>query len=249
MVVTPFQLQIELRTPMQLGHYLRLDGLLWHTLFLHHLCPYKAVDDLGSYLSIAETGQYYHASAMMFGILGIQPDKSSSGDIYDNLLGLRRAKVGAMHSGSDLSPENFPPNSVNGNRYKTVQTAGGVYKNRLKAHPVYMAHSVVFHGVGDGNEIAELFNFYLTSIGMNANSGFGTIGKVSVEQIEADLSLVDADGLPARPLPIEDFIRMSDKQVLTGEAMLKPPYRDQETVLCALPERVRKTQINARFGA
>lgn len=239
----PFELRIKLETPMQLGKYLRLDGLLWHTLHLHLGCPYKAKEALNDYLTISESGRYYHASTMFFGFKGLV--KSPSGQEYfDNLVGVTRAKVGVMRSGSDLSPENFAPNAKRSGGYTKVLTTGGVYKSRLSNDPAYFSHSVVFHGNGKGEEIADLMGFYLVAVGINANSGSGTIGDVTAKAASTDYSVIDHNGMPARPIPLDDYQALSSAPCVTGDAILVPPFRNQPSVLCALPERVRKIQIN-----
>lgn len=244
MAMNPFRLTIELNTPMQVGKYSpRLDGLLWHTLFSHLGCPVRAVHSLSDFLQITGSSgnEYFKASGMYFATVKPQPGQK----VIDSLVGHKTAKPGVMRPGIDLSPNNFKPTGKRGNSYTKVQVLGGPYKNRLDSKLTYYASHVVFDGVGKGEEIADLIRFYIPAIGVNANNGAGTIGDIYHSQLPVDTSLVDASGLPARPIPIEDFSALSDAPISrTGEAILVPPFRDQKSVNCVLPERIRKTVIS-----
>jgi len=245
--MTPFELRIRLLTPMEVGRFsVRLDGLLWHALYLHLGCPIAAQEALGDYLEPVENAagqRYYKASSMVFGLVG----KINTGkkEVVESLLALTRAKVGVMRDGSDLSPEKFKPNSANGKRYTRVITFGGVYKNRLDKNPAYFASHVVFHGVGKGQEIAELIEFYVGAIGINSNSGSGTIGEVTAFTTHKDYSLVDQFGFPARPLPVSDYVPADGVNVAVEPCILTPPFREQEFHSCYIPERIRKIQLSS----
>ena len=240
--MTPFQIEIELKSPILIKRWLRLDGLLWHCLFAHYGDPEKAVDALPDFLETTPGG-YYKASTLAFATQGATLKPGYSEGIIDNVVAVNRATTGIMRSGSDLSPELFAPNSSNGKRYVKVQVKGGPYKNRLDTHPCLHADKVLFHGVGEGNKIADLIDFYIPALGVNANIGFGTIGAVSCRPTANDYSLIDHKGRPARPLPVSDYQALSERPAQQGPAILNPPFRDQSEVLCALPERVRKFQL------
>lgn len=246
MALTPFELRIQLRTPMELGRYsVRLDGLLWHTLYLHLGCPVKAQEALSDYLADVKNdfGQrYYKASSMAFGLMGIL--NTGKQEVVESLLAVTRAKVGVMRDGSDLSPERFKPNGGAGKRYKRVVTDGGAYKARLNKNPAYFANHIVFYGVGKGDEIADLMQFYVGAVGVNANSGSGTIGDISAFNVENDFSLVDQFGLPARPLPTTDYTPKNGKDIPIEDCILIPPFREQTLHTCYVPERIRKIQLS-----
>ncbi len=237
----PFELAIELKSPMLVGNNsVRLDGLLWHCLYLHYHDQEKARNELGQFLKLSGDGMYYHASSMQFGVLGAV--QTSRGLTYDNLIGTQRATVGVMRQGSDLSPELFTPNGRNG-KYSKLNLGGIPYKSRLTKHSAYFSRYVVFHGVGSGEEIADLIDFYVPAIGVNASRGFGTIGKLFVKEIESDLSIIGSDGQPARSVPTKDPSVRSVVSPRIENAILIPPFRHQETIPCVVPERIRKIKI------
>lgn len=245
MAMNPFELRIRLLTPMEVGRFgIRLDGLLWHTLYLHLGCPIKAKDALHDYLAVVDNnaGQsYFKASSMQFGLIGQL--NTGSKTVVESLLALTRAKVGTMRDGSDLSPEKFKPNSSTGKRYTRIVTTGGVYKNRLDKKQAYFANHTVFHGVGKGEEIADLMAFYVGALGINSNSGSGTIGKIQAIHAQHDYSLLDSQGFPARPIPLGDYTPKEGVEVPIEQCILKPPFREQAEHACYVPERIRKIQI------
>ena len=237
----PFELAIELKSPLLVGkNSVRLDGLLWHCLFLHYHNPSWAQDALSEFLKMSEHRKYYHASSMQFGVLGNL--QTESGLVYDNLVATQRATVGVMRQGSDLSPQLFKPNGRNG-KYSKLNLGGIPYKSRLVKHSTHYSRYVVFHGVGKGEEIADLISFYVPAIGVNASMGFGTIGKVFVKEIESDLSIIGSDGVIARSVPVDDPMVQSVISPRIDKAILIPPFRNQEPVLCVVPERIRKLKI------
>ncbi|MGI9293356.1 MAG: hypothetical protein ACR2PS_05180 [Pseudomonadales bacterium] len=241
--MNPFQLTIALKSPLLVGlHAPRLDGVMWHVLFSHLGCQQKAADALSDYFDMAgEQGrEYCKASSMRFGLLNPAPGAT----IVESLLALETAKVGVMRPGRDLSPENFKPNGKRVNRYVNVNVRGRPYKNRMDDKRVYYASHLIFDGVGKGDEVADLFRFYIPAIGVNANSGSGTIGTVYCSPETTDRSLVDDAGLPTRPIPVDDFEALSNRKAYrTSDAILMPPFRKQPSVTCAVPERIRKTTI------
>ena len=233
--MNPFELRLSLTSPIQLGRYLRLDGLLWHVLFLHLGCQEKAKQALGDYLLRANNSSYYHASCMLFGVRA-----GFDGEYLDNLIATTRSKTGFMRVGSDLSPETMAPNARRGGGYVKVVTTGGPYKQRLTAYPAYYSRKIIFHGHGDGQAITDLMRFYLIALGINANCGHGTIGDIAWTPLDKDISVIDPNGLPSRPIPLDDYTQLSTLTCRTGEAILMPPFRGQPSVMCALPERIRK---------
>lgn len=238
----PFELQIELKSPIQIKRWLRLDGVLWHTLYAHYGDQMTAAKRLDDYLE-ATPGGYYKASTLSFATKGKAAKRGYKEAVIDNVLGVDRATVGVMRSGQDLSPEKFAPNSARGNRYTKLNLGSAPYKNRLTTHQCFHSDIVLFHGVGHGDDIADLIEFYIPALGVNANIGFGTIGSVRARNIETDYSCIDPRGKPTRPIPAEEYKLLSRAQAKTGPAILIPPFRNQPEVLCALPERIRKFTI------
>jgi hypothetical protein len=244
MAMNPFRLFIRLQTPIHIGHHpVRLDGLVWHALYCHLGCPQKALQGLGDYLSTHEYNQevIYKAGSLRFGVLG----EITSGRFVDNVIGLKAIKIGNMRSGSDLNPDNFKPNGRGGKAYTKVIKAGGSYKPVMRENDVYFANYLVFDGVGDGDRIADLIDFYVPAIGVNANNGYGTIGNVVSKRGNEDLSLVNELGFPSRPIPKALYEELTNKTpYLLGKAILRPPFRNQPEFECALPQRINKLLIN-----
>lgn len=237
----PFQIVIELKSPIVVGkNSVCLDGLLWHCLYMHLHNPDLAKDALSQYLKLSKDGNYYHASSMQFGYLG--EVRVQDGYVYDNLIATQRATVGVMRQGKDLSPTLFKPNGRNG-KYTKLNLGGIPYKNRLVKHSAYFSRYVVFHGLGHGKQIAELIQFYVPALGVNASIGFGTIGKLYVKELATDLSIIGVDGKPARAIPLNDTVVQNIDSPRIENAILIPPFRNQETVPCVIPDRVRKLKI------
>lgn len=240
--MNPFEIRIELKSPILIKRWLRLDGLLWHCLYAHHGDQRTAAERLGDYLRLDPAG-FYHASTLSY---GVKDRVSASGypePVINNVIGVERATIGTMRSGLDLAPDKFKPNGRGGKAYKKIQVLGGPYKNRLDSHQCLHSSHVLFHGVGDGPAIAELIDFYIPALGANANIGFGTIGSVRSLAVHHDYSCIDDRGRPTRPIPIERFRELSGANARQAEAILIPPFRNQPSVLCAVPERVRKQKI------
>lgn len=239
MPMTPFELLIELKTPMVMGkNPIRLDGLLWHCLLLEHGCPEKAKQAIPDYLN--STGRFYHASSAAFAVekhQTISHDDSAEKPIKE-LLAVERSTIGSM-SRNDLHESYFSPNSHNKKKYGKVTTEGGPYINRLRVHKAYWSDGLLFHGVGNGEAIASLLEHYLTSVGLNASIGFGTIGRVCAKAIERDLSLVGADNKVARPIPIDKPIGIDFTPGRVAKAILTPPFRFENPVQCYMPESTR----------
>jgi hypothetical protein len=248
--MNPFELFIELKTPMVPGRNpIRLDGLIWHCLLLEHGCPDKAQLALDEYLE--STGRFYHASSAAFAVVRQQALLDVNGKAHEapikELIGMDRATIGSMSKG-DLYQGYFPPNSKRGSRYTTITTEGGPYITRLTSYKAYWADGLVFHAVGKGKAVADLLQLYLAAVGVNANIGFGTIGRVVVRPTSEDYSLIGADNKIARPIPTDAELPSSDyAPARVADAMLTPPFRHQGTEECYMPESVRIIHTNHPF--
>lgn len=253
MVMSPFELTIELKTPFVFGHNpIRLDGLIWHCLFLEYGCPDIAKAKLGDFLKF--NGTIYHASSAGLGvnrqtILLKDEDTNNDSDLIPDIYALNRNAIGSMDNENDLNERFFNPNGASLKKpYVKVMTMGGPYINRLNSFKAYWANALVFHGVGQGGAIADLLDFYLSAVGLNANIGFGTIGQVTAKTIKKDFSFIDESGRLARPMPIDSDIQLDKtKNHLKREAILTPPFRNQESVLCYIPNTIRSFNIKESF--
>lgn len=246
--MSAFELTVELKSPLVFGHNpIRLDGLLWHCLFLECGCPDKAKERLADYLAF--NGRIYHASSAGLGVIRqpmlLDDGGDNQAELVPDVHALNRTAIGSMGTESDLNEMSFLPNGVRKNQpYIKVMVEGGPYINRLNTFKAYWANALVFHGAGQGGAIADLLGFYLSAVGVNANIGFGTIGKVKAKAIPNDLSLIGANGQVARPLPIDSAVQPTDpKKHTIKPAILTPPFRDQEPVNCYLPSHVRTFQL------
>lgn len=240
----PFELFVELKTPIVLGsHPTRLDGLVWHCLYLETGCPEKAKDLMKEYLCLGV--DIYHASSLAFAVKMTKQQVrlgEESGDHASKehaLIALTRSTIGSMRA-NDLDSRFFKPfGGRNGDTYPNLMVSGGPYLTRLREHKAYWSDGLVFHGYGEGNRIASLLEFYLGAVGVNANIGFGTIGSVSSTDIDDDLSVVGSDRKPARPVPVNHpCVGELDKGAIE-EAILTPPFRHTHSAQCYMPDRVR----------
>ena len=228
---------IRIRAPLQCGMRVgrfpvALDGLLWHSLFLKTGSEARALRGLCEYLS--KTESVFRASALLFGVSRSQ-----------RLIATQWATVGAMRPGVDLSPDQFHPTGRKG-KYTKVQVEGGPYKNRLTTHDTYHAPEVLWYAHGDGEGICKLLNFYVQGVGLDAQRGCGSVGRFSWESMEEDFSLVDAQGAPARIIPVSLYDSLIGRATgrLTIQAQTEPPYRNNPTVECVAPERIRRVILN-----
>lgn len=251
MAVEPFELRIELKTPVVMGrHPLRLEGLLWHCLLLDTGCPDQAQASIEDYLVF--NGLYYHASSAAFGVVREQrvelPDpadgngtrgSSKKPDLEPDLIAVTRCTSGCMTRG-DLHECFFKSNGKRKGRYIAPVTVGGPFRDRLNEYRAYWADNLVFHGVGKGGAVAELLGFYLACVGVNASIGFGTIGQVVAAPSPSDFSVLDSAGRPARPIPVNGDVHPKNRnQTAVGDAALIPPFGQQSGELCYMPDKVR----------
>ncbi|GIC77625.1 hypothetical protein [Moritella sp. F3] len=237
----PFELMFEVGSPIILGrHPIHLDGLLSNLCYKHTGCPQEALTMLKELLTWDGEHQIYHASAMAFGVHAEQGISATT-----------RNYVGNMKSGKQLRDDLIAPTKVTKqgvSSYRKLQILGGPERNRLNKHAAYHSPYVIFHGVGDITKIEALVRFYCTRLGVNANSGSGTIKSFSIRAIETDLSLIDGTGTHARNMPVA-LLKQKTGQVLVGTKMpVAAPYwrghdNYTETMAIAVP-RVRRLLVN-----
>ena len=197
-LMKPFELVFELGSNISLrGSAIHLDGLLFNVCFRHTGCPEQALSMLDELLLFDNAHGIYHGSAVAF---GVTPEHS--------IVASTRHYVGAMRHGRELRDDIIAPNQISRTGkelYRKITITGGPEKLRLNKHQAYYSPYVVFHGVGDIARIDRLVQFHCARIGVNANSGGGTVRHTLIREIDQDYSCVDGLGQIARNLPVSWF--------------------------------------------
>lgn len=190
-VMKPFELVFELGSNISLrSSAIHLDGLLSNVCFRHTGCTEKALSMLDDLLLFDTDHGMYHASAMAF---GVTPEHS--------IIARTRHYVGAMR----LRDDTVAPNKVSSSGtelYRKININGGPEKLRLNKYQAYYSPYLIFHGVGDIARIDQLVQFHCARIGVNANSGGGTVNHIAIKEIDDDFSFIDGQGQIARNLPV-----------------------------------------------
>ncbi|WP_415912241.1 hypothetical protein [Neptuniibacter sp. QD37_11] len=236
MSFAPFQIRIELNTGITVGHYApALDGLLSKVLHRHYGGDIeRAIEGLSDYLLMNDSG-YYHASTLSFGV-----------NADTGLFGTEFNTVRSLKGERDLHPSLFKPHGKGG-KYPRIIQDGGPTAPRLQKHLAYHAPLVCFEGYGNGHEIAELFRFYLLSIGSNGGPGAGDIGHIHVMEQEQDHSVVDAQNKLARVIPQADYKTLFNEDPapeMLDQGRLIPPYWQKEALCKTVrPETIRRQII------
>jgi CRISPR type IV-associated protein Csf3 len=213
----PFELQIELRSPLILPNYpLSLDGLLYWALRDHmaHDQAMQALDGL-----LASQDGCFKASSMAF-------VRTPWQDVT--------AKVVAYGVCIDFEDNDL---FVSNERRRSIVTNGGPFRKRQSRWDAYLAPAVAFHGVGNAEEIATLIRWSVAGLGKNHPRGAGQIGSVSVVDCEADLSWRDEEGRLARTLPVH--LAAGAHGGSRGYARYRPRYDISEKVPCVIPNVFR----------
>jgi CRISPR type IV-associated protein Csf3 len=95
--------------------------------------------------------------------------------------------------------------------------------------PYISAHTATFYIRGNIQETLRLLN-YLPGLGKKVAYGYGAIKSVSVEETEADFSLIK-DGVAMRPLPCYLGFDSDEKMVLN----YKSPYWNRNEAKPCVP--------------
>lgn len=146
-------------------------------------------------------------------------------------------RVMTLRGGNDLSEEHFAPQSKGKvKRYLAVDTKRGEYKSNMSNYAGMDARTVVFFGVGDPERVVDLIQNNLPGLGRRANAGAGEIVGVTWKRMEEDYSWVTASGLPARPLPLALWNKISaNRQVPVADLTVQVPYWNGELVSAVYP--------------
>jgi hypothetical protein len=206
--------------------------LLWHCLFLQSgdadTAAAKLSDVLGSKDGV------FQASTLRFGTYANAP-----------LIATQTPIVGSLSQHTDLLKEQFHPNGRAG-KYSRLVLNGGPFKDRLEKHNTYHAPEVTWDGIGNPTLAADLLNFFVHSVGLEANRGFGSVGRFTWETLETDTSWIDEDGKPARVLPETAWSTIAPEggaEPVRAPAQCIPPYRNEKNLPCVIPERIRRIRL------
>lgn len=217
MALVPFELVFETGSPVILNQYpLHFDGLLSNICYKHTGCPQEGLEMLQELLLRSEMYGLYHASSMAFGVNSTQ-----------GVVASYRHYVGSMKTGKQLRDDLISPTTLNKNCdacYRKLTVAGGPERNRLRKYAAYHSPYLVFHGVGDIRRVEPLIRFYCSKLGVNANSGAGTVRSFSIKEIQHDYSLFDERGELARNVPIQMYKDMSSAHHEVRRLPITAPY-------------------------
>lgn len=223
MTSTPFKITLQLATPFVMGRTrLTLDGLLSAAVFRK---TGLQGEQCIPHIPLEQAEGIFKASSLF---------------ISDDAR-LSHIKVGrgmSLKGLNDLSMEHFLPNSAKGDRYLSVDQQRGPYKANITAYSALNATAVCFYGVGDAQAVKLLIDTYITGIGVHASTGFGQILSTEIEQLEAgdESHWITESGLPARPLPIELWENLPNRQTEQAPAnvAVRFPYWDSSNLALAV---------------
>jgi hypothetical protein len=115
---------------------------------------------------------------------------------------------------------------------KRIDVGRGLFRAYAMRMAYVPARTATFYGHGDVKEVVRLVS-HLPGLGKKVAYGYGMYRSVSVDETEADYSLVK-DGMAMRPLPSVLF-RSAENMMLA----YKPPYWDKTNVLSCVPPGAR----------
>jgi len=219
-----FKIEIELAVPMIMGKYsLSLDSLLASALFRKTGDTEEAVLQI----PLKKTKNIFHGSVLFFSKSKNQP-----------LVQTEVPYIGGLRPEVDLHPSKFAPTS-RGSKYKRVNLAGGVEKVRLDQYKGYLPKRLTFFGSGDGEKALLLIKQFIPGIGAKTNTGAGEIRSVQMVEVATDMSLMNSDQMPQRPIPWDVWVAINgSKNARKDFVSFCPPYWKTNQVECAVPDRL-----------
>lgn len=138
------------------------------------------------------------------------------------------------------------PRSVAGNRtmQKSKQLTVGdrqfKAENVMNTYPVIRAPWLIAAAVGEPEQLRQILD-RITGIGKRRAVGWGEIDEIEVQQVEADLDrwgLIDRDGRPVRPVPLDLYRRIAAREPDRIEAVRSRPFywaASTPREVCAVP--------------
>jgi len=223
----PFRLNIELGTPVAITGTLTLDALLAKAAFnmtgftddrLLELIPLRRHQGIFSGSILRYAGQQKRSTVSF----------------------VRRLARSDMWSSKYKSNiKRTTAAGVAGVDYAGIELAKGPYCARLESIQVVESPKAYFYGYGDPDAVVNLIENFLPGIGKRANAGLGEIRSVSWIH-SPDYSLIDKNGHPARPIPVEvwDALETTNTKVSDPSIGLRPvdvPGWFSEKKRCAMP--------------
>lgn len=223
----PFRLNIELGTPVAITGTLTLDALLTKAAFnmtgftddrLRALIPLRCQDGIFSGSILRYSGQQRRTTVSFVRKL-VRSDMWS----YKFKSNIKRSSAYGI-AGVDYAP---------------IELEKGPFCARLESIQVVESPRAHFYGFGDPDAVVRLIENFLPGIGKRANAGLGEIRGVSWTH-SPDYSLIDKNGHPARPIPIELWhaLAANGGKVVEPTVGLRPvdvPGWCSEKIPCAMP--------------
>jgi len=107
---------------------------------------------------------------------------------------------------------------------KKIFVGRGIYRRYDTPIPYIYADKIYFYVNGDKREVQRLLDNYILSIGKKRTQGYGNIRKWTVESINEDMSIIDKDGNPMRPIPVSSDVKVNTRNAVTILIAYRPPY-------------------------
>lgn len=225
MANVPFELRLELVTPVIQPFMLTLDGLLSYAA---EALTGERGEALKAHIPLEEEAesQIYRASSITLG-----PDR-----FYQ-----RHVKVRSLKHDDLFLPHIAPKMTKSGKLAKTPYTPldkkRGDYANKLTDYMVISATTATCYGFGDTEQVLHLLEV-VQGLGKHAAQGMGEIRNPEIRELSNDFSWITREGLPARPLPIEVWNRVgnaSAEHIKHGLGVCRFPYWEQPPEKAVLP--------------
>ena len=210
------KIEATLRTPIIIQGYMTFDALLGALLFER----LQDVDKTHASIPIQCDDGLFHASAAQV-------------EIIDRGGVALAANLKAQH---DLNPDHIKKSRDGTKLHRTLRlTRRRDYGAVLNKYRTITVSSISWDVIGDIDEIESLLGdaFF---IGKKRTAGYGEVTSWDFKDSETD-GLVDANGLPLRPIPAERF--KGDKSLPMIDTAWKPAYWNLENrTACYAPELV-----------
>jgi len=217
----PFMVQFELASPVILTDWLTLDALLAAALYERTGNFQKAHAEI----PLDTSNRVHHGS------VGFLVTRNGEFPAQRSMTWPKRMSLAQ----GDISFQHTMPGKKSD---RAFELSRGPFKIVQSRYTYIMADAIRFAGCGDLEAVQELLGEHggqplISGIGKKRHQGYGMVRKVLYERISDDISLVNKEGAPMRPIPCNGD-RPNDAPVdYTG---FRPPnYREQNKSLCRLP--------------
>ncbi|AJY53171.1 hypothetical protein [Halomonas sp. KO116] len=220
----PFKMTMTLASPVVMPFNTTLDGLLsFAGEALTGLRGAKLADVMPLARDV-ESGIFKASSIFL-----------SNAAFYENLVKVRALKHWDLDT-QLIGPKKTKKGKVARVPYPSIDKSRGDYANKLSVMTTLRTPLAACYGVGD-IETIELWMQCILGLGRHAQQGQGEIVQLDISPMDADLSWVNDDGLPQRPLPVNVWVR--DGHALDGVtttiAATQFPYWESPLESCVAP--------------